>query len=118
LFCPGILRVIGEFHAQDSVQVCDENGVEFARALINFSAEDLSTIVKGRIKGPNAIAASLGYGAMEEAAHRDNITLLVAPSAEDVEGDSDFADGEGEGQGEKHEPPLVGIAEELEGLKV
>lgn len=116
LFCPGILKVVGEFHSQDSVQICDENGVEFARALINFSAEDLSTIVKGRIKGPNAMAATLGYAAMEEAAHRDNITLLVAPSAEDVEGDSDFA--EVEGEGEKHQPILQGIKEELEGLKV
>lgn len=39
LFCQGITNVVGEFHAQDSVQVCDENGLEFARALVNFSSE-------------------------------------------------------------------------------
>ncbi len=39
LFSPGILRVVGEFCAQDAVSLCDRAGREFGRGLANYSAE-------------------------------------------------------------------------------
>ncbi len=39
LFSAGILKVVGDFSAQDAVSLCDAAGVEFARGLVNFSSE-------------------------------------------------------------------------------
>ena len=72
-------QVTGDFHVQDAVQLCDDAGVEFARALFNFSSEELDRIVKGRLWRSD-LAQNLGYGTMEEVAHRGNITLLASSS--------------------------------------
>ncbi len=69
LFAPGIVRVAGDFQAQDAVGFLDESGVEFARALVNFESEELDRIVKGRLWRSD-MAQQLGYGATEEVAHR------------------------------------------------
>ena len=63
------LQVFGDFQVQDSVQLCDDTGMEFARALTNFSSEDLNKIIKGKLWRSD-MAQSLGYGTMEEVAHR------------------------------------------------
>jgi glutamate 5-kinase len=55
---------------QDAVQLCDDTGAELARALVNFSSEDLDKIVKGRLWRSSDMAQPLGYGTMEEVAHR------------------------------------------------
>ena len=36
-----IMQVTGGFGVQDAVALCDEEGVEFARALVNHSAADV-----------------------------------------------------------------------------
>ena len=76
---PPPTQVTGDFHVQDAVQLCDDAGVEFARALFNFSSEELDRIVKGRLWRSD-LAQNLGYGTMEEVAHRGNITLLASSS--------------------------------------
>jgi glutamate 5-kinase len=39
LFSAGITSAQGDFSAQDAVSLCDSAGVEFARGLVNFTAE-------------------------------------------------------------------------------
>lgn len=39
LFSPGILKVVGDFHSQDAVSLCDKNGREFGRGLANYNSE-------------------------------------------------------------------------------
>ena len=41
LFSAGIVRVLGEFGAQDAVQLCDAEGVPFAQGLCNYSHRDV-----------------------------------------------------------------------------
>jgi glutamate 5-kinase len=65
--------VVGEFEVQDSAQLLDSDGIEFARGLVNFSADELRRIVKGRLwqdADGGSVAESLGYGTVEEAMHR------------------------------------------------
>ncbi|GAX75185.1 hypothetical protein CEUSTIGMA_g2629.t1 [Chlamydomonas eustigma] len=88
LFAPGITKVTGEFHVQDAVQLCDDTGAELARALVNFSSEDLDKIVKGRLWRSSDMEQPLGYGTMEEVAHRGNITLLLSSSSSVADEDS------------------------------
>ena len=52
-------QVTGDFQVQDAVQLCDEDGAEIARALTNFSSEELNRIVKGRLWRSD-MAQSLG----------------------------------------------------------
>jgi hypothetical protein len=73
LFSAGILKVVGDFSAQDAVSLCDAAGVEFARGLVNFSSEECG---KARGKSSNELQALLGYQTAEEVVHRANITLL------------------------------------------
>ena len=42
----------GDFHNQDAVKICDAEGVEIARGLVNFPAEDLIKIkvIQGQAK--------------------------------------------------------------------
>lgn len=47
LFSAGILAVRGGFEAQDAVSLCDRNGDEFARALINYSHAEVE---KGKVR--------------------------------------------------------------------
>jgi hypothetical protein len=41
------LQVEGEFHAQDAVALCDVNGTEFARGLVNFGSDDIKHVMVG-----------------------------------------------------------------------
>jgi hypothetical protein len=41
------LQVVGTFIAQDAVRLCDEEGVEFARALVNYSSEEVERVKVG-----------------------------------------------------------------------
>lgn len=69
----GITQVEGEFESQDAVRLCDRNGQEIARGLVNYSSTELE-----QIKGchSDAIAAVLGYVGAETVVHRDNLALL------------------------------------------
>jgi glutamate 5-kinase len=70
----GLVDVEGAFAAGDVVAVVDEAGrQEFARGLVNFDAGELQ-----RIRGAKTreIEGRLGYKAVDEVIHRDNLVLL------------------------------------------
>ncbi|MFH7027016.1 MAG: glutamate 5-kinase [Heteroscytonema crispum UTEX LB 1556] len=72
LLAAGIKKVEGEFDTQDAVQLCDRNGNEIARGLVNYSSEELQKIC-GRHS--REIPAILGYEGAETVIHRDNLVL-------------------------------------------
>ncbi len=68
----GIVEVKGEFAAGDAVMVADENGLDLAKGLVNYSREELE-----RIKGlKSAQVAELLPQASPEAIHRDYMVLV------------------------------------------
>ncbi|KAK9846452.1 hypothetical protein WJX81_004071 [Elliptochloris bilobata] len=74
LFSAGIVRVSGDFAAQDAVRLCDAEGVEFARGLCNYACSEVE-----RMKGKSSrdFAEELGYVGSEEVVHRDNVCQLT-----------------------------------------
>jgi glutamate 5-kinase len=74
LLAIGIADCSGAFKKGDVVSLRDNQGVEFARGLTNYSAEDVL-----RIKGHKTeqIAAILGSGAYDEVIHRDNMAVTT-----------------------------------------
>jgi glutamate 5-kinase len=72
LLAAGIRDLEGEFQPQDAVQLCDLEGREVARGLVNFSHEALEKICGKR---SDEIAAILGHDAPETVVHRDNLVL-------------------------------------------
>ena len=69
----GIVEVHGDFEPGDAVSCLDPQGKEFAKGLVNFSAETLR-----RIKGLKTAEAQqvLGLQEYEEVIHRDNLVIL------------------------------------------
>jgi glutamate 5-kinase len=69
----GIVRVEGRFGIGDPVALHDTAGVEFARGLSGYSANDVD-----RIKGHSTrqIDQVLGYSNGDEVIHRDDLVLL------------------------------------------
>jgi glutamate 5-kinase len=39
-----VLQVEGSFNAQDAVRICDADGREVGRALVNYSASDICKV--------------------------------------------------------------------------
>ena len=72
LLAAGITEVKGEFHASDAVQICNADGREIARGIVNYSSSELL-----KIRGHQSaeIAAILGYAGAETVIHRDNLVL-------------------------------------------
>jgi glutamate 5-kinase len=72
LLAAGIAEVEGEFQSQDAVQLCDRNGQEVARGIVNYSSSELQ-----KIKGVHSdkIPEILGYAGAETVVHRDNLVL-------------------------------------------
>ncbi len=69
----GVVSVGGEFRRGDVVSCVDENEIEIARGLVNYSAEDAAKITK---KSSDKIESILGFLDEEELIHRDNMVLL------------------------------------------
>ena len=69
----GLKEVRGSFGAGECVRCLDLDGREFARGLVNYSAQELN-----RIKGLHTsnIEKVLGYKAYDEIIHRDDLVLL------------------------------------------
>lgn len=69
----GLKEVRGAFGVGECVQCLDLEGREFARGLVNYSAQELN-----RIKGlhTSRIEKVLGYKAYEEIIHRDDLVVL------------------------------------------
>lgn len=72
LLAAGIKAVEGEFDTQDTVQICDLNGNEIARGLVNYNSEELQKIRGHRSQ---EIPEILGYVGAETVIHRDNLVL-------------------------------------------
>lgn len=69
----GLKEVRGNFGAGDSVSCVGENGVEFARGLVNYSSEELRRIQGSRT---SEIESILGYKYFDEVIHRDDLVII------------------------------------------
>jgi glutamate 5-kinase len=69
----GVKEIRGAFGVGDCVRCVDLNGQEFARGLVNYSAQELN-----QIKGlhTSKIEKILGYKAYDEIIHRDDLVVL------------------------------------------
>jgi glutamate 5-kinase len=73
LLAVGVIGARGDF-ARGEVVVClDKQGVEVARGLVNYNAQETSRLMG---KPSNQIEAILGYVDEDELIHRDNLVLL------------------------------------------
>jgi glutamate 5-kinase len=68
----GEVGVEGQFVKGDVVAICGPDGVEFARGLPNYTAEEVSLI---RGQKTEKIASVLGYCPYDEIVHRDNMIV-------------------------------------------
>ena len=68
----GITQVKGEFLASDAVRICDRQGKEIGRGLVNYSSGEIA-----QIKGHHSdeIVTILGYIDSETVIHRDNLVI-------------------------------------------
>ncbi len=73
LLAAGIEAVLGDFQAEDAVQVCDGSGLEVARGLVNYNSAELTRICGKRSED---IPELVGYAGPETVIHRDNLVLL------------------------------------------
>lgn len=94
LFAAGIIGVEGNFSYQDSVRICNEEGTELARCLVNYSSDEVQRIMG---KNSKSIYKILGYVGPEEVAVRDNISIMLHPSEEEGNG-TDTTDDQGHGR--------------------
>ncbi len=72
LLAAGIKTVEGQFDTQAAVQLCDSQGNEIARGLVNYTSNELQ-----KIRGCHSreISTILGYAGVETVVHRDNLVL-------------------------------------------
>ncbi len=70
----GVLTVSGGFQKGDVVALCDAEGLEFARGLTNYSADDARKICGLRTEQVAEVLGALPY---EEVVHRDNLVVIV-----------------------------------------
>ncbi len=68
----GINGVEGGFDRGDAVRLCDQQGVEFAKGVMNYSLPELLRIMG---KKTSEIEQILGYKYCDEVVHRDNLVL-------------------------------------------
>lgn len=68
----GMTGVEGKFDRGDLVSIVDEEGNEFARGLVNYSAAEARQLIGKRT---NRIAAVLGAKDFDEIVHRDNLVV-------------------------------------------
>jgi glutamate 5-kinase len=72
LLAAGITKIEGDFSSTDSVILCDSNGQEIGRGIVNYNSSEIEEI-KGQ-KSEN-IASILGYMGAETVIHRDNLVI-------------------------------------------
>jgi glutamate 5-kinase len=70
----GIVNVVNEFKQGEVISIMDENNVEFARGMANYSSAECRKIVGSH---SNDIENILGYKNYDAVITRDNITELV-----------------------------------------
>lgn len=69
----GVTAIEGDFERGEVVACCGADGVEVARGLVNYSANEASRIMR---KSSKEIESILGYIEEAELIHRDNLVLL------------------------------------------
>lgn len=70
----GIVEVINDFKQGEVVSICDENGVEFARGMVNYDSDECRKIAGAH---SDNILNALGYKNYDAVITRDNITDLA-----------------------------------------
>jgi glutamate 5-kinase len=70
----GIVEVVGDFELGDTVAIATREGVEIARGLVAYDADDLRKI---RGLQSAAIESTLGYKGIDEAIHRDDLVIII-----------------------------------------
>jgi glutamate 5-kinase len=73
LLAVGISEVMGRFQASDAVILCDLEGKEVARGIVNYGSDELD-LIKGHRS--DEITDLLGYEGSDTVVHRDNLVLL------------------------------------------
>lgn len=73
LLSAGVTAYTGVFREGDAVEIRDANGTPIARALVNYSSDQVRQIM-GRKS--HEIAAILGDKAYDEVVHRDNLVII------------------------------------------
>ena len=68
----GIKRTEGDFSTDDVVIICNENGLEFSRGLVNYSNDDIQRII-GR--NTSEIEDILGHKCSDEIINRDDLVI-------------------------------------------
>ena len=74
LLAIGITGVEGNFIKGDVVSLCNEAGIEFARGLTNYTAEEMQ-VIKGQ--ATERISDLLGHKPYDEVVHCNNLIVLV-----------------------------------------
>jgi len=74
LLAAGITDVKGNFQNSEAVSLCDSEGNEIARGLVNYSSSDIKKI---QGKQSHEIPIILGYSNTETVVHRNNMVSLV-----------------------------------------
>ena len=72
LLAAGITNVEGEFSPSEAVQLCDMQGKEIARGIVNYNSSEIK-----QIQGQHSdkIATILGYVGSDTIIHRDNLVI-------------------------------------------
>ncbi|MDI6786144.1 MAG: glutamate 5-kinase [bacterium] len=70
----GITEVHDDFEQGDCIRIIDQEGVEFARGLVNYSSLELKKIKR---KKTTQIEEILGYKYYDEVVHRDNLVIVT-----------------------------------------
>lgn len=73
LLAAGITEIEGEFQVEDAVNLCNGEGREIGRGLVNYSSEALEKI---RGRRSEEIPKILGNSGAETVIHRDNLVLF------------------------------------------
>ena len=68
----GIISVEGEFSTSDAVKLCNNEGIELGRGLVNYNSSEIE-----QIKGNHSteIAKILGYEGADTVIHRNNLVI-------------------------------------------
>ncbi len=75
----GVKGVEGGFDRGDAVRLCDRDGNEFAKGVINYTLAELLQIMG---KKTSEIETVLGYKYGDEIIHRDNLVLTQSEDKE------------------------------------
>lgn len=91
IFPSGVCKTAGGFAAQDAVRICDCEGRELARGLVNYSRPETEGL---RGKRSRDFPGVLGYTGVAELVHRGNVcfTTLLPDLASDADADEDEED--------------------------